>query len=381
MKKTAGHQKNMYMPAAISLPELRQLFWLWAPEKELHKVLLKICSRTDRSASSIIPDKNIFRQTRCAFYGIIYNEYYFPIFLAWLLNIILTKEAFMDGFTSEKLLQNGISEERINEKNLSEIDLSHRILSGIDLRGFTITKVNLEHADLTAADLRFLQFGTANCVGASFIGADLRGANLSFGYFNNSDFRGADLRGAILVDSLCSESNFSGADLRGATLGTGHYDSDFRGADLRGAVLPPDYDFEQINCDMRGALLTVPKDEMAKNMRKLERIQLSDQLPVINKETQQHMGSLIDINAHGLKIMSQFETNLGSVYKINIILPGECIYGETLELNIKSIWCNPDHDSSNFFTGFEIQNPTKTVTDIIDKLIKNYRSRRIEITD
>ncbi|MBD3320450.1 MAG: hypothetical protein GF350_05065 [Chitinivibrionales bacterium] len=288
----------------------------------------------------------------------------------------------MDSFTTEKLVQYNVSRACIEEKNLSELDLSHKILSGIDLRGYSITKTNFEHADLSASDLRYLQFGTANCVSACFIGTDLRRANLSFGYFANADFRGADMRGAILSDSLCSESSFSGADLRGALLGTGHYNSDFRGADLRGAVFPDDYDFEKINCDMRGALLTVPEDSGSKkNMRRLERVQLDDQLPVINRETQQHMGALIDINTHGLKILSQFQTELGSVYHIQIILPDGCPWGTALDLDVKNIWSNPDSDTSNYFTGFEIHDPSDDVVNRIENIIREYRSRRIEITD
>jgi uncharacterized protein YjbI with pentapeptide repeats len=283
----------------------------------------------------------------------------------------------MDSYTHERLKTYGVDELRIQSRNLEDIDLSRSDLSGCDLRGFTVTKTNFEYTMFYGADLRGVQFGSTNCVFAWFIGADLRGANLSFGYFHHADFRGADLRGARLADALCSECDFTGVDLRGAYLGIGHYDSDFRGADLRGAEIPEEGSLEKLGCDSRESLSVPEKKGVSRNKRRQKRIPVTPHLTVFERRTRALIGSLVDITTQGVKILSKNPLQVNTVYYIGIELPDGIGFGDTLEIDIKSVWCKPNPYEEGYNTGFVIQKVSQEGIRSIDMLIREYSMKEV----
>lgn len=284
----------------------------------------------------------------------------------------------MDPYTHELLRKYGVDALRLAEKNLAEVDLSNRNLAGIDLRGTVITKINLEHADCSGADLRGLQFAMANCVSASFLGADLRAANLAFGYFNAADFRAADLRGARLADSLCNECNFSGADLRGCRLGYDHYNSDFRGADLRGIGIPQDSNFDKLQCDMRGALMTPVKKSNEINMRKSPRILIIPSLTVRDRRSGAEIGRLIDAARQGIRLSSEHPVAIDSVFYLEILLAKECSYGTTIKLDARCVWCKETGEGDTFHAGFKIQKISDEHFEVLKNLIEDQGKRQTE---
>lgn len=284
----------------------------------------------------------------------------------------------MDNHTLILLNQCGIDRNRIEQRDLSEMDLSHRALIGVDLRGFTLTKTNLEYTNLTGSILRGVVFASTNCVYACFIGADLRGANLAFGYFTNADFRGADLRGARIADALCSESNFSGADLRGALLGSEHFDSDFRGADLRGVDVPEGCEFEKLNCDIGGALLSPKKATAARNKRILKRTQIIPHVKVFDRQTSNQAGILLDITTQGIKMSSEYPYTIGGVFALQFMLPGQNI---PIDFDAKCMWCNPEEHNNLFYAGFQIHAISDQHVTLIEDFIVHNEKKGIEIGD
>lgn len=261
----------------------------------------------------------------------------------------------MDTRTLEKLARYRIDRARVDERDLSGLDLSGAELTGIDLRDFLVTKTNFEGTDFTGSDLRAINFASANCVSACFVGTDLRGAKLAFGYFHNADFRGADLRGARLADALCTSGCFSGADLRGAAIGSDHLDSDFRGADLRGAEMPAAERLEELNCDIRDALLTPPVNTPESNKRRLDRIKLPKLLKVIDRHTSREVGRLMDITSEGFRLRVPEPLAQEEVYHYQIVMPAGFDQADSVDLDARAVWCRPSEEEGSYYVGFQIQ--------------------------
>lgn len=295
-------------------------------------------------------------------------------------NANLFMEARMDEYTAAVMSKLGVADSRLKDRNLGGLDLSRKDLTGLDLRGFMLTSTNLEGSDLTATDLRGLHFTQTNSVQASFVAADLRGADLSFGYFNNADFTAADLRGARLAEALCSECTFAGADLRGAFLATSHYDSDFRGADLRGVMCTEECDFDKLNCDIRGALVSpAKKRSAATNKRRQLRVHLSSGFTVFDRLTDEVIGTLVDLSVDGAKLSGQSPCPVGTVRQFKVELPEGKKWGTSLAFDAKSMWCNTSRGSGTYDTGFQIISIGDEDTRVMQSIIDDHRSRKIEI--
>jgi hypothetical protein len=119
-----------------------------------------------------------------------------------------------------------------------------------------LAEANLSRVDLMGANLR----GVSLC-GAFLGGTALDVADLSDADLRSADFQACRLSGAILCRSDLRNANLRSADVEGADL----TDADLRGAALVGVRVP------------RATLHVTDPDDIAKSMRRVDKLSLADE--------------------------------------------------------------------------------------------------------
>lgn len=111
---------------------------------------------------------------------------------------------------------------------------------------------------------------------------------------------------------------------------------------------------------------------MMAEKRKLKRRHPVYYLKVIDLDTQESLGYLIDINVEGLMVAGMCSQPPDKLFKIAIQLPRE-FNGETaIYLNVKSIWSEFDPLIERTRCGFSIQESKPEELGKIDLLIENF---------
>jgi hypothetical protein len=117
----------------------------------------------------------------------------------------------------------------------------------------------------------------------------------------------------------------------------------------------------------------MPKNTTATERRKLKRRNLSYYLPVIDMNTQQVMGHLVDITPVGLMMDSKkpIPTNLD--FNLHLDLMKDVSEKASIEFTARSKWCRPDTIQPYLFNaGFQIINLSPEDTEIVKRIAEKY---------
>ena len=96
---------------------------------------------------------------------------------------------------------------------------------------------------------------------------------------------------------------------------------------------------------------------------------------VTNRKSGQLVGNVADITSDGIMIISPQPIAVDQTFELRMDLPVDIFGIEYLDLDGRSIWCNPDIDPSLFNTGFKLENVPAEVSKIIEQIIKEYGIR------
>lgn len=113
-------------------------------------------------------------------------------------------------------------------------------------------------------------------------------------------------------------------------------------------------------------------DSIKKEQRKLQRRHLIYYLTVIDTETDQALGFLVDITTNGIMLMSEAPIETGKVFHLKILLQTDLSEKQYLNFDARSKWCKNSINSDIYDTGFELLNVKveefKDIEEIIDSL-------------
>ena len=87
--------------------------------------------------------------------------------------------------------------------------------------------------------------------------------------------------------------------------------------------------------------------------RRLNRKKLFFYLPVINKDTNEKIGSLINLHQKGLLLTSEKNISIGNNFNIIIKIPENIEHNNDIEAAVISRWSNTSPNPSFYDTGFE----------------------------
>lgn len=106
--------------------------------------------------------------------------------------------------------------------------------------------------------------------------------------------------------------------------------------------------------------------------RKLKRRHPVYYLKVVDLETKQSLGYLIDINVKGIMLAGKAALPIRKPYKVAIHLPSEMNGEKEIYLKVTSIWNEFDPMLEKTRSGFKIEDSTEEELEKIKWLIENF---------
>ncbi len=108
------------------------------------------------------------------------------------------------------------------------------------------------------------------------------------------------------------------------------------------------------------------------NTRRLQRRHLIYYLRIVDRDTDQLIGFLVDITTEGLMIMSESPLEVGRVFRCKMLVQSELSDREHLCFEAKSIWCRKGTASNFYDTGLQLLTMApedfSSIQQIIDEL-------------
>ena len=117
------------------------------------------------------------------------------------------------------------------------------------------------------------------------------------------------------------------------------------------------------------------KEKKTQERRNIDRLKLFYYLTVYDRQTQESIGSVVDISSQGMKMMGEKYFLPDSVRSFTIRLPEGSILGESVEVEARCKWCRENKAEASYESGFEFAKKAESgvfvVKALIDDLQKN----------
>lgn len=95
-------------------------------------------------------------------------------------------------------------------------------------------------------------------------------------------------------------------------------------------------------------------------------------LEIIDVNSNQRLGYLVDLSAEGMMVISGEPFQMNNVYQMLIRVPeGSPFFGD-IEFGAESLWSDKAHDPQKFWTGFQIIDISDQQAGRIAQLIEGY---------
>ncbi len=118
--------------------------------------------------------------------------------------------------------------------------------------------------------------------------------------------------------------------------------------------------------------MNIRNNDTTKEQRRAQRRHLIYYLKVIDNDTDQQLGFLVDITTKGMMLMSEEAIELNKNFHLKILLQTELSEKQYLNFDAKSKWCKNGVNSDFYDTGFELIDADftefKEIEEIIDAL-------------
>jgi hypothetical protein len=108
--------------------------------------------------------------------------------------------------------------------------------------------------------------------------------------------------------------------------------------------------------------------------RKQDRKYLTFFSRVTDRVTGRMIGYLVDLTTGGALLIGDIALEKNKILHLQIDLPLELAEIETLDLEVRTVWSQPDPDPELFRTGLQLLDVTPENLAILEKLLSNYSS-------
>jgi hypothetical protein len=106
--------------------------------------------------------------------------------------------------------------------------------------------------------------------------------------------------------------------------------------------------------------------------RKLKRRQLGVNLEMIDINTRQPLGRIVDLTTEGLMMVSSKPLDPGTFVQVRISLPEPVVGKKHLDLDMESVWGRRDINPDLHITGFQFLDPREESLQAIVGLMVKY---------
>jgi len=103
--------------------------------------------------------------------------------------------------------------------------------------------------------------------------------------------------------------------------------------------------------------------------RKLKRRHLIYYLKVVDRDTGELLGFLVDITTQGIMIMSERPIKTANIFHLQILLPSEDDEKKYLNFDARTKWCERSINTDFYDIGLELMNVNVDEFDAIEKII------------
>ena len=111
---------------------------------------------------------------------------------------------------------------------------------------------------------------------------------------------------------------------------------------------------------------------MEQKDRKSERRSLKVYLQVIDRETDQPFGYVVDITEDGVMLTSPQAIEIGLTFQLRLKLSAEIEGSNTFDFSAISRWAGKDSETDFFNTGFQFTDLSEKDADIVEQLIQKF---------
>jgi PilZ domain-containing protein len=93
---------------------------------------------------------------------------------------------------------------------------------------------------------------------------------------------------------------------------------------------------------------------------------------VLNGETGEQLGNLVDLTVDGLRMVSSTRINPDAIYYLKLVLPTEIEGVSEVTISAISRWCNQDTNPEFFNAGFEFRNISMKHIKVVRQIIEQF---------
>ncbi len=121
--------------------------------------------------------------------------------------------------------------------------------------------------------------------------------------------------------------------------------------------------------------IQVEKESFMRNQRKLKRRHIIYYLRVLDRNSGQLIGQLIDITTEGVKLISENPIDPQTFLQLRMLLPEEINRKSEICFDVESLWCKRDINPNFFSIGFVFVDILQEDVNIIKNLIYDFSFR------
>lgn len=108
------------------------------------------------------------------------------------------------------------------------------------------------------------------------------------------------------------------------------------------------------------------------NSRKIERIELSQPISIVDTINGGAFGELINLTVEGLMALTDHQIPTHSIYQLELQLPMEIEGSKQIEIGADCLWCRPAENFHRYWAGFQIIDVSDQAMLQIEKLLEHY---------
>jgi hypothetical protein len=115
-----------------------------------------------------------------------------------------------------------------------------------------------------------------------------------------------------------------------------------------------------------------------RNRRILERRNLIYYLQVVDRNSGELIGRLVDITVQGMMLVSEQALPTNQLFQLRMMLPSGATIEPYIDFEAQSVWCQHDLNPTFFNTGFKLLDVTPDIVTIVDDLVTDYGFPEVE---
>ena len=115
------------------------------------------------------------------------------------------------------------------------------------------------------------------------------------------------------------------------------------------------------------------EEKFNRDRRRKKRFMVVD-LDVINRETDDHIGKLVNLSTAGMLVLGEIPVKTNSILKLRIMFTKPFLGREHFDIDARCVWCNKDVNPPNFSIGLMLLGKSSEQAEFMQRIIDEFRS-------